>query len=62
MTRGRVQLEWHRGRRSLELEFETPTTVHFLKWDPDAGVEEEDVLPATQTKELHDLLSWYVSE
>lgn len=62
MSRGRLQLEWHRGSRSLELEFETPTTVHYLKWDPEAGVEEEDVLSTTQTKELHDLLSWFVSE
>jgi hypothetical protein len=43
MTRGRLQLEWHRGPRSLELEFESPSRVHYLKWDSSAGLEEEDV-------------------
>lgn len=62
MTRGRVQLEWHRGSRSLELEFESPQKVHFLKWDSESGVEEEDVIPIHDTVAIRDLLSWYVSE
>lgn len=62
MTRGRVQLEWHRGSRSLELEFESPQTVHFLKWDSESGVEEEDAIPLQDTAAIRDLLSWFVSE
>lgn len=62
MTRGRLQLEWDRGNRSLELEFENPSTIHYLKWDSDAGVEEENTLMVTQTAELQDLLSWFASE
>lgn len=62
MTRGRVQLEWHRGSRSLELEFESPQTVHFLKWDSESGVEEEDVVQIQDIVAIRDLLSWFVSE
>lgn len=62
MTRGRIQLEWHRGSRSLELEFEGPQTVHFLKWDSESGVEEEDAIPVQDTAAIRDLLSWFVSE
>jgi hypothetical protein len=62
MTRGRVQLEWHRGNRSLELEFETPTTIHFLQWDSDQGVEKEDIVSADQTDVLGGLLNWFVAE
>lgn len=62
MTRGRLQFEWHRGRRSLELEFESPTVVHFLKYDPDRGIEDEDVLPADDTARLRELLRWFIAE
>jgi len=62
MTRGRLQLEWHRGHRSLELEFETSATVHYLKWDSDIGVEQEDVLPLRNTGEILSLISWFMSE
>ncbi len=46
MTRGRLQFEWHRGNRSLELEFETPALIHYLKYDPDREIEEESKTPA----------------
>jgi hypothetical protein len=62
MTRGRLQLEWHRGNRSLELEFETPERLHYLKWDSDAGIEEEDVFPSSQTQTVVELLRWFASE
>ena len=62
MTRGRVQLEWHRGNRSLELEFESPNTVHFLKWDAKDGIEEEDIVPVEDTATIHGLLNWFASE
>ena len=36
MTRGRLQFEWHRGNRSLELEFESIGRIHYLKADDDS--------------------------
>src|SRR4051794_29266174 len=42
LASGCVQLEWHgEGRRVLELEFEEPDRIHYLRWDPDRGIEEE---------------------
>ncbi len=48
MTRGRLQFEWHRGNRSLELEFESTGRLHYLKADDDSGIEEEDILLTNQ--------------
>ncbi|MGH7138415.1 MAG: hypothetical protein ACREHD_21910 [Pirellulales bacterium] len=62
MTRGRVQLEWHRGNRSLELEFENPATVHYLQWDSDQGIETEDVVSSERAEVLTGLLSWFSAE
>lgn len=62
MTRGRLQFEWHRGNRSLELEFETPSLLHFLKWDPDRLIDEEDQVPAADLAAVFDLLRWFSSE
>ncbi|GAC1451081.1 MAG: hypothetical protein NVSMB9_35960 [Isosphaeraceae bacterium] len=59
MTRGRVQFEWHRGDRSLELEFESPEFVHYLKWDSDAGIEEEEIIPVQQQSKILELLNWF---
>jgi hypothetical protein len=59
MTRGRLQFEWHRGRRSLELELETPTLVHYLKYDPDRGIEEEATLTVDKSSHLRELLDWF---
>jgi hypothetical protein len=60
LTSGNVQLEWHDGRRVLELEFETPATVHFLQWDPEGGVEREDVIPASNRDDLIALIRWFM--
>jgi hypothetical protein len=62
MTRGRLQLEWHRGHRTLELEFETPTLIHYLKYDQDRAIEEESTLPANDTIRLMELLHWFHEE
>jgi hypothetical protein len=59
MTGGRLQFEWHRGNRSLELEFETPTLIHYLKYDPDREIEEEATLPVDETTRLMELLHWF---
>jgi len=62
MTRGRLQFEWHRGNRSLELEFESSDRIHYLKWDSDAGIEEEDVMPVNDGARIHALLRWFTLE
>jgi hypothetical protein len=62
MMGGRLQFEWHRGNRSLELEFESSDRVHYLKWDSDAGVEEEDVISVEDMGTVHALLQWFASE
>lgn len=62
LSTGNVQLEWHHGKAALELEFESPTEVHYLKWDPDHGIEEEDVIATSRHSELVDLIRWYMKE
>lgn len=62
MTRGRLQFEWHRGNRSLELEFADGDQIHYLKWDPDVGIEEEDVIPVNDVDMIHALLRWFDAE
>jgi hypothetical protein len=60
MSSGNVQLEWHHGRSTLELEFESPEKVHYLKWDPDNQIEVEDVIPVSQREQLIDLIRWFM--
>jgi hypothetical protein len=62
MTKGRLQFEWHRGNRSLEIEFEDSQTLHYLKWDSDQGLEDEDVISVVDTHTITDLLLWFSSE
>jgi hypothetical protein len=62
MTKGRLQFEWHRGNRSLELEFESAHKLHYLKWDSDAGIEDEGVISVHDTDKIHTLLRWFSSE
>ena len=59
MSKGNLQFEWHDGPRSLELEFETPNTIHYLKWHPEEGLEEEDVFPTTDLAKAELLLRWF---
>ena len=58
-SRGAIQLEWHRGSRCLELEFESQAMIHYLMWDPKAGVEEEDVVPIYAEDKILKLLEWF---
>ena len=62
MTRGRLQFEWHRGSRSLELEFENSDKLHYLKWDSDVNTEEEDVISVEDMGTIYALCRWFVSE
>ena len=58
-SRGAIQLEWHRASRCLELEFESQAKIHYLKWDPTAGVEEEDLVTIYEEAKILRLLEWF---
>jgi hypothetical protein len=55
-----LQFEWHSGGRVLEIEFESPAAIHFLKWDPAAGVQDEATYPATDFARSEKLIAWAV--
>jgi hypothetical protein len=59
MTRGRLQFEWHKGARSLEMEFEKPGAIHYLKTDSDTGEEDEDEISLEEKERLMGLLKWF---
>jgi hypothetical protein len=60
MSLGRLQLEWHRGTRSLEIEFESPSLIHYLKWDSARSFEEENFIPVSNDwRAVNSLLSWF---
>ena len=48
MSNGTLQLEWHDGPKSLELEFESPSSIRYLQWHPEQGVEDEDAFPVDE--------------
>lgn len=58
LSSGALQLEWHVGPRILELEFESPETVHYLRWDPGHGVRDEDTYPAGDRSRSEELVGW----
>ena len=59
MSSGAVQFEWHQGEKILELEVENPATIHYLKWEPAQGHEEEDVFPIGDTRKAIELVEWF---
>jgi hypothetical protein len=58
---GMLQLEWHAGPKSLELEFESPHSIRYLQWNPDDAVEEEDSFPASDIETAVDLIRWFMT-
>lgn len=56
MSTGNLQFEWHRGGRILEIEIEDPQTIHFLKWQPDDGIKEEDTFNIRDTDRAASLI------
>jgi hypothetical protein len=56
---GNLQLEWNAGRRSLELEIEDPSTIHYLRWDPNEQIEEEDVFSIDDIGRTVNLIQWF---
>lgn len=64
MCLGRLQFEWHRGGRMLEIEFDEPGRIHYLKW---AGLDTddtaEDVIPiAGNSRAIIALFRWFATE
>ena len=61
MSNGTLQLEWHEGPKSLEFEFESPSSIRYLQWHPEQGVEEEDSFPIANFQTAVDLIRWFVT-
>ena len=59
---GNLQFESIAGHRSLELEIENPSTIRYLKWDPNEEVEEEDVFDIEDTNRMVRLIQWFVDD
>jgi hypothetical protein len=60
LARGSLQLEWNRGSRSLELEFESPTSIRYLKWHPQEGVEAEESFSVEDIAQAELLIRWFM--
>ncbi len=59
MAAGNLQFEWNDGSRSLELEVKDTRTVHYLKWDSDEGIEEEDFFCLDEVDRAVTLIRWF---
>jgi len=61
---GTLQFEWETlpqpGQYYLEMEVETPTTIHYLKQAD--GLDEEDVFDIHDTSRAESLIRWFVSK
>jgi hypothetical protein len=62
MRKGNLQFEWHRGSRTLELEVEDSSTIHYLRYDPEVRIEDEDLCPINDSERLAGLIRWFVEE
>ncbi len=62
MRKGNLQFEWHDGPRTLELELENARTIHYLKWHPEAGIEEEDTCSISDLNAVAGLIEWFAKE
>ena len=62
LSSGNVQLEWQHGGAALELEFESPSEVHYLKWHPARQIEEEQTVPTSDRDQLVGLIRWFMKE
>lgn len=62
MTRGRLQFEWNLGARSLELEFESPRSLHYLMCDEHLDSEDENVIELSDAESITRILRSFFSE
>jgi len=62
LVSGGLQLEWHIEDRILELEFENPDAIRYLKWWPDQEVgDSEATYSASDLDQSADLIRWVFS-
>jgi hypothetical protein len=59
MPNGSLELEWAYGNRILQLEFESPETIHYLKWDSDRGVQSEGFVASDDMPAARAMLEWF---
>lgn len=59
MAKGNLQFEWHDGPRSLELEIEDARLIHYLKWHPEEGIEEEGTFLLRDIPRAVALVRWF---
>ncbi len=57
---GNLQFEWNDGPRSLELEVETTSVIHYLKWHPEDGIEEEGFFDIDDADRAVSLIRWFM--
>jgi hypothetical protein len=62
MSNGTLQLEWHDGPKSLELEFESPLSIRYLQWYPEQGIEDEASFPVANVDAAVELIHWFPNE
>jgi len=61
LSSGNLQFEWREGEKLLEFEFESPTTVHYLLWDPPSKVEDEGTFRVSNVKAAVENIRWFTS-
>jgi hypothetical protein len=59
-SNGSLQMEWHEGPKTLELEFESPRSIRYLQWNPPKGEEDEDTISVKDTDRAVDLIHWFM--
>ena len=62
MSNGTLQLEWHDGPKSLELEFESPVSIRFLQWDSRDKLENEDSFSPKDIPRAIELIGWFMAK
>ena len=58
---GNVQMEWHHGDVSLEVEFGADGKTYYLKWDPANGIEDAGGIEEYQVGGQQ-LLRWFAGK
>jgi hypothetical protein len=59
LSSGGLQIEWTAGNVALELEFESPFVIRYLKWNPTAGEPEEQTVPVGESDQVEALIRWF---
>jgi len=62
MRTGNLQFEWHRGPKILELEIETPSQIHFLRWSTVDRIENEGTCSIDDTLTIALLTRWFLED